>query len=264
MKHSIMCGSFRSGTSICSIIVSKHSEVIYTDELWTYKNTVTVNKKIEKLNNRFPNLVGRPFINKQTLGNGYQNFLNEWKKSKVKNSNDLIQRLLKHSDKDNIKIVGDKVPEYVFNLLTLDKSLNKPKFIMCIRDGRDVIQSQISRYNYFMKLQGHTRPHFWTHSTVEDCISDWRSWFSYMSAWDTNKKNLDYYEIYYPKLVKNPEIVGSELAEFLGVNKEEMSKLFKETINPKKHEAWKKDFPELNSKLPEKWKEMLLKYGFEI
>lgn len=259
-----MCGSFRSGTSICSILLSKHSEIIYTDELWTYRNPIIINKKIDKLDKRYPKLIGRPFIPVSVLQDNYKNFLDEWKNNPIKSGTDLVNRLLKYSPRINSKIYGDKLPEYVFDLELLNKLLKRPKVLMCIRDGRDVIQSQIFRYNYFMKLHGKIGNHFWCHSTVEECIHDWRNWLRYMIAWDSIKDKIDHYEIYYNRLIQEPEKVAKEVAEFLNVNSEEMIKIFQKNIHAKRKNIWKKYHPNMNEKLPESWKQMLEKYGFEI
>ena len=263
MKYSIMCGSFRSGTSICSIILSKHSEILYTDELWAYRSPSVINNKIKRLNDRYPNLVGRPYIQEELLGNNYDSFLQEWRVKPITSTVDLTNRLLKYTPKTNVKIYGDKLPEYIFDLEILQNILDKPKVLTCIRDGRDVIQSQIFRYNYYMKMQGTVGNHFWCHKTVNECISAQRTWLSYMKKWREIKNKIDYYEINYNELISNPEKVGLEIAKFLEVNEKEMKNIFKENIHSKRKNIWKEYLPNINDKLPQEWKSMLKEYGFE-
>lgn len=265
-NYLIICGSFRSGTSITCSILARHSELLLTNELWSFKNIGTINRKISRLREVYPNMGGsKATIAPTTLGDNYENFLQNHAETPIKNTEDLFERLLKFSGKSP-KYVGDKLPEYVLELPSLVERFNRPKILVCIRDGRDVIESQTKRWKYFMDVNGRVGNNWWAKRTIDECIDMPRSWLHYMKVWDNVKHSLnaDYCEVYFRNLANDVESETRKISEFLGINAEETLSLFKTHFKPQAYQAWREKFPEINDKLPQEWKNMLIKYGFEL
>ena len=266
-EHLIIGGCYRSGTSIVTVMLAKHSQVLLTNELWNYRSLDVVNTKLQNLSNKYPYIGDNTStIARDTLGDNFRGFLDSFDRDKITSIYDLYSRLIKFSNKYP-RYCGDKVPEYILDIENITKIYSNSRLIVCIRDGRDVIESQIKRYKYFMDINGTVRNHWWTKRTIEDCINDTgRNWLHYMNVWDITKKNLKvpYYELFYKNLILNPEDEAERLSKFLNIEELELFKIFKSNINSDTYNSWKYTIPNINSKLPSAWKQMLKKYGFEV
>ena len=260
VKNLIIVGSFRSGTSALVEILNKCKEVLITDESWYFSNTKEGTSEFEAkvlrlLNNKLlPE--ERPILTKDKVAN----LNNVLKKTSDKTS--FKDLLLQHNP--NIKLFGDKFPEYIFNLEQINID-HKPKVIMCIRDPRDVIGSQILNYQRLMKQFNSVHQHWWAKATIQECIEMTPSWFDFVSEWKRVKEHkLTYYELNYNALVKNPAMESTRLSIFLNVCPVTLYKSFCRTFRPTNHLKWKQVCPDIDKQLPDSWKNLMREYGFII
>jgi hypothetical protein len=264
IKHLVICGSYRAGTTITARMLSMHSELLITNELCYYHSNAAnhiFNKKIKKVYDNYPNIGKKSCITKNILEENYKSFLdNIMKKYPNIKREKFLKSLLEYSNK-KAKYYGDKLPEYVKELKRLNQEFTKIKVIMCIRDPRDVICSQIRRYE---KLNGKVGVHWWARPTVDECIKMKGSWLSYLEAWNSIKEQVDSYELQYNKVVKDKKKEAERVSSFLGINSKETKAIFTKYFKPVRHQEWIKRFPNINDKLPSKWRSIMKEYGMDI
>jgi hypothetical protein len=263
----VIAGCFRSGTTAMARILSMHPELFITGELITFNsNQGHITNKFQQIKNEYPHIGKCVF--EPTLGNKYEEFIkrlvpgqDRWK---------ILQMIYDMSGKQ-CKYYGDKVPEYVFSLFRLNKTLNKPKVVFCIRDPRDVIDSQLRAYKGLLARHNNNVPpvirrNWWAKERIEDCIympAHERNWLQFMTTWESVKDKLDYIEVNYTHLVNNKK-KPIDIANFLGVDGDAMQEVFGSVFNPVRHENWKKQIPQIDSILPGNWKAMMRRYGFKV
>ena len=259
MKFLIVCGSFRSGTTIVSKMFSQHSELLFTSEVLTFKKNLSLVNSRLRLEDSNMN-AGVKTTLKFNLKENYKLFIDYAAKTPFESMEDFITTLSKWSNKD-FQYYGDKYPEYVLELSKLTKDFKDLKIIFCIRDGRDVIESQIRNY---VTLQDLRRFHYWCVPNIESAVSCSFNWWEAMNAWEEAKQTLklDYYELYYRNLVNNLEQEAINISEFLKIDSNELVNIFKKDFKAPRYQTWKIKYPYINKYLPEKWKVMLLKHGF--
>ncbi len=262
MKHLFILGSFRSGTTAIAEILSKHSECVITSESLIYEDTQTVNRINSILNDFNSNNinVGTAKTFKNNLKQNIKKFKEYCINRKFKSITEFETLMCKLSIKKNIKYIGDKFPEYVFSIQRLNKIYPNSKFIMCIRDPRDVIVSQTQRYRYCIETFGDIGVHWWAKKTIEECINMEYSWLKFIRAWDESKSSIKGYELYYKNLILDKENEALRLAEFLDINADELKVLFKESIYSTKYQIWKRIFPNITDKLPKTWLDRINKW----
>lgn len=267
MNFLVICGSYRSGTTVLAEIFSKHSELIVTSEIGVYKSLNRANNLVNLLNKTEIKGINVGVLTtvRNNLTSNELLFRQKFINHTFKNPIDFYSSLEESSPKQNVKMVGDKYPEYVFDACILKQKYPKMKVLMCIRDGRDVVTSQVN--SYYAKLQSgdNVNNHFWCKPSVKEAINMRNNWLHYLNAWEIYKKCFsDYYEVYYREIVKNPVKEAKKISEYLDVDSLEMEKLFTSIIYDDKYNFYKKSFPNINNSLPENWKSMLKKYGFHI
>jgi len=263
MKNLIICGCFRSGTTILANMLAEHPEIIMTSEMFYYSKEpiakANIAKKIERLYKVYPDF--RPPIPGSLLKDNYKKFLDYFIDRPI-NLSEYKQKLIELSERHNAKYFGDKLPEYTFELYRIAKKFKDAKFIFCIRDPRDVICSQIRYYHYYMDKFGTTKPHWWTKPTIEASIKMERNWLAHMKEWEKAKKdlNLNGYELRYFRLVENKEDEVKQLANFLEVDENKLLEIFSKRFNPYHYKEWEEKFPDITDKLPPEWIKMARKY----
>jgi hypothetical protein len=125
--------------------------------------------------------------------------------------NQMIQTLFQyHCKLDQKKLWINKTPSYVFYLKELIQVFPNLKFIHCIRDGRDVACSVV------------TRP--WGPKSYQDAAKWWK--FSILNARECGRQYpAAYYEVKYEDLLTNTELTLKRLFSFLHVEDESSSLL---------------------------------------
>ena len=130
-------------------------------------------------------------------------------------------------DRKNIskKWICEKTPIHVYQLTRMYKLVNKPKIIIAIRDGRDVVASLFKRYNNFNK-------------SVNRWIDDNLQWINYYNLKNNSNlyNNENFHIIKYESFVSSPTLEIKKICEFIGEEYDEnIFNYKKEQINiPKK------------------------------
>lgn len=264
MKYLVLCGCYRSGTTAVSEILSSHSELFFTSELYLFNNTGLINNRLKKLLNKKGYNAGLKNSVYNNLLSSTDKFIKSTINNPINNLKQYEKRINRFYKKD-YKYIGDKVPEYIFQLLRIKTEIKNVKIIYLIRDGRDVIESQVRGYYRKIKKGHNPNKHFWCARDIDLAIAKHRNWLYYMWVWNRIKKglNISYFELYYRDLVKNQEKTIKRLAKYLKVDEKELIKVFLNKFKPTNYQSWKNK-EKRYSKLPEDWKHCLKDYGFEI
>jgi len=239
MQYLVACGTYRSGTTMLSEILSKHSELVFTSELCTFRGLNYIHDALLRL--KFSNgNIGLQTTLKNNIKDNYVTLLNTF--TRFQYPQDIIDNLIKLSNK-NCNMYGDKFPQYIFDLEYIIPAFKNLKVIMCIRDCREVIESQIKNY---YRLSGFNVP-FWCKPTVKECIKMQSSWLDYMRVWESIKllyKDLNFLEINYKDLVLGKQKTIDRLGNFLNIEKNELQAIADKIINDKTIGMWKNKYPD--------------------
>jgi hypothetical protein len=181
--------------------------------------------------------------------------------------------LIRSFKSPEVTYVGEKLPAYFpkdprccHEIPKIKQRLHKiggaPKVICCVRDGRDVMCSQISRWQVMPPKR---RNKFkWPQPNIKACLDSSSGWLPYMESWERCKNKMDSYEINYDRMIEDPAGEGEKIADFLGVERSTMAEIYKNGFNPPRHHRWKSMIPDVNKQLPKNFLDMLGKYGFEV
>lgn len=262
----LVCGCYRSGTSVISRMLSGHPRLFISNEMLGYQVDHFFNHKVKIAANGWrPGLFGAMNLPEED----YEAFIQELKpQAGTITKPEFVELLRRHTNKPEA-MYGDKLPEYTLYLPELNKILGRPKVVMCLRDARDVISSQIRGFDN-MTANGMSRDeiigsHFWCRDTVEECTAIKQySWLHYMQAWNSAKKDLDYYELCYGDLIGDLEREAAGVAQFFGIEEGPMILAFQEKFRPIRRKTWGQETPDMTKRLPAEWIDMLQRYGFEV
>jgi hypothetical protein len=259
-------------------MLNRHPQLLVTNELMTYRGQGrylgNFRRRLVEMGEKYPHI---GIYRKTFPGEKHLDFFGKLKEMNYQvNWQSVINLLIKHAG-GKYKYYGDKYTTYVFDLREFNLLLKKPKIIMCIRDPRDVLESQLrnmavkrqatSLHKNGLTVEEAMSIHPWIQATVEDCFNPpkkTKTWLDFMKEWEVVKKELDmdYYELYYRNIVADASAEATRVADFLDIDGAPMVEIFERDFKPPRHEVWKEALPDINNKLPESWKQMMKKYGF--
>jgi len=228
LNYYLICGPYRSGSTILSEMLNQHSQIVCTNELnyfsLNYKHMNTKLTLVDSpLNVSVPPICITSEDNKQYM-------INYWRQ-------------------ENTLCYCDKYPVYVFRLEDIIKLYPNIKIIFLVRKPEDVLMSQvISYYNYYR--QGTEDDHYWARSSIQEVINVSICWADFVSKWIKTEKNFDYIEIKYETLLDNISVIS----DFLCVNNKELDNIITNTFKPIYHNA--------SIDLPEEWQQLKLQIGY--
>lgn len=253
MNTIVLCGCFCSGTTVAARMLNRHPEIIVTMELETFSG-----QRLDHVIGRLRTNQGRVFEDSHL---DTKAFVNAVLKSTTL-TNRTILRLLEEYKEPQVRWYGDKLPAYALNLGRVTRVAGRPKVICCIRDARDVMESQV-RYYHRWVFQNMAPAH-WMRETIEQSLKD-ETWLMYMQRWESFKMTtrLPWYELIYDNVTEDIEREAIRVAEFVGVETELMVRIFRGMFCPRGGQ-WKTTYPNLNTLLPRAWIEMMLRYGFQL
>jgi hypothetical protein len=267
VRDLIICGCYRSGTTALAEVLSYHPQLVVTNEMWYYYTDHRIdgfNEKLKRLYDLSLKSNKRHFITDGSLTDNYNDFLKTIISQYPRiNKNYFKNLLIQYSGKKPL-YYGDKLPEYTFYINEFNKVYNKPKFIMCIRDPRDVMCSQLRRYKQLTAKFGSKKQHWWANATIKECINMNRNWYKYIQEWDSVKGRVDSYEVRYHNIIKDINKEARGLADFLGISYEPLKKVWLSKFNPSINNEWKRTYPNINKQLPTKWLKLMEQYGIEV
>jgi hypothetical protein len=159
----------------------------------------------------------------------------------------------------DVKLIGDKCPiTYLQNMLLFAKKFPAAKFIISIRDGRDVIASQIRGYYRWPPGDPDHADH-WMKKSVEEAQDLWLN-VSKLTIQRLNQIDAERVFIFkYEDAALNPSKFEKDLSLFLGVDIHDVSAYFK----PVNIGKWKESHPHMMNELTEDFKSMLRRFNYE-
>jgi len=280
----IICGSARSGTTVLSRMIREHSQAFITMEGLQYSHNPNnfrnflgyINNAIAKYKecevddlNRPQDRLGITIMDCKREGRSKQTIRaleekqNQWTvEDRLSSLDDFWDIILEEEE----IIYGDKRPEYIHELDFISSVWENAKFICAIRDPRDIWLSQVR--NYKNKVAQEKRPHFWMEPTIEDAIySDIQvgqgmNAIERMKTWESQREELDFLEVQYEKLCLVPEIILKKLSEFLNISLSGLERTYNKYFEPTHFQVWRNEIPDINEKIPEKYRMVMAKYGY--
>jgi len=148
--------------------------------------------------------------------------------------------------------IGDKVPrEYLYGWHIYRQHFPKAKLIVCLRDGRAVIASQIRKYH-----QEKVR-HDWAAPDVITAQELWLTAAAFLTAVETFP---DIHIVKYEEAVKDPEKMVNKIGHFLGIGDLDITG---HHYRPVHLESWKEELPDIEMYLTDQFKMYLDYYGYK-
>ena len=259
----IICGSGRSGTTLMVNLLNAHPDILATNELNTFGNLDNTYSKLSNENSGVYNFIAlHKSIDRIKMAEKVRTMGNDLSPMDV-------LTLFDEYVKVPYKIYCDKNPGYSTHMNEVMKKAGRnSKVIVCLRDPRDVICSQVK----YTQMKPEERPRSWngnlpgwTADSVDSAIKS-RYWMNYMEPLDTwinanPQLSSNIYLLKYSDLVCNHLRVMNDLSVFLGLpNLKQV--LEKVTIDTRGYDQWKTMFPDI--KLPNDIISMMNKYGLEV
>jgi hypothetical protein len=232
-----VCGYPKSGTTLLTLLLDGHKEILlYPEEI---KYFATVKPKI-LLHDKRLNLLNNSGANRPTCGvQNYQSgkrdysFIDPTKYierleslvSQAKSDKELFYAIYENwadfqknpVNIDEVKYISEKTPKNEFNYLTLKKWFPDSKFIHIVRDPRDNFLSYSKK---FPKM------------TLLNFVEIWKRSTKHGLAYSKNSPN-DYLLVHYEDLVANTSETMEKISSFLSI---EFSELL--THPTRNNDAW--------------------------
>ena len=268
-KFFIVTGCYRSGTTALARVLNYNPDIVCLNEFQLFESGFNSYEAIEdeyKGRKHYIPVKDR-FLNREAF------CLEALGISKIRPQK-VAELLAKHRT-PTPKIVGDKLPGYVFGLNDKMERIKKvfgeyPRVIFCLRDPRAVIESQIRNYWKYRLVDNQTHKQAMVSTYVRPdlirCLSQWPTWFDYLAAWDSFKTMYDcpYFEFKYEDFTPPSEKVLVDLSNYLSVDLEELKKSFTDLYGVQQvTHSWKEVFPQMTDFLPKYWLRLMERYGYE-
>lgn len=273
----IVTGCPRSGTTALQYVLNKHRHNFVLNEFAVYwpglhsKATQQLKDQIFGYSDFAPHYVDRPYklADDDTASLIYKcggreaivklyGFL---KGRSPKEIADGLFRAAVTNSRQELSVYGDKQPmasmHLGFKVLRfIESQYPKAKVIVCIRDGRDVIASQVRNY----KAGGR---HHWM---TDDIGQAQKMWLDQMKQWEAVSPSLSLkrWEIRYEQFCASPPSTMAMLEEALGFkySPEEKAQAI-EFFRPTHQGAWREELPDLENYLSEDFKQCLSRWSYK-
>ena len=162
---------------------------------------------------------------------------------------------------DPVQVYGDKMPiVYLDRMEEIVTEYPGVRFLITLRDGRDVVASQVRHYH--AAVAAGRQPERWMRPTVEEAEHRWlgaaRKWLSLRS--DPPAPCL---EVRYEKATRNPERTVHSICNFVGMEyREEDFAEFLVTYQPVHIESWRDELPDIEKHLSDDFLDTLRQLGY--
>ena len=161
-----------------------------------------------------------------------------------------------------VEVYGDKMPfKYLANMREIADQYPDAKFLIILRDGRDVIASQIR--HHASSITSRLKPERWMQPTVQKAEYLWlrsaRTWLELRS--DPPAPCL---ELRYEQAAQSPETMAKKICDFVGTayREEEFGK-FLEQYRPLRIDTWREEIDDLEDQLSGEFLDALGQLGYE-
>ena len=270
MQSIFMCGCFRSNTSISAYILDHHPRILMSNELCLHSMPLMNQRLMWCTKRRYinPELPHKRFLRDEgdNLSLNHVKLYHKIRSQKGNIDFPTFVEWIKDCKSPEVDLIGEKSPSFLEGKPVHDhtgiyekfEAFGPVKVICCIRDGRDVICSQVKRWHY--TLPHRRAEHRWQRPTVDACLKGKMTWYHYMASWERWKSNtnLPWFELHYGRLIEDMPTEVTKLAEFLGVDAEPLQGAFQQHFKPVSE--WREENPAM--KLPDEWKKMLELHNF--
>lgn len=238
LQHIIIGGSPRSGSTALTELLAHQKSIFVTNEFGIYNHWDDLNKweAFEKAKD-FSSFRAneKSFANKGVdLDKFLQTVIDEKMSGK-----DVFCWI-----KENIpsKFYGDKCPmSYLENISVHSEKFPNAKFIITMRDGRDVITSQIANFQRVGKAA------HWMHPTIEEAEYLWL---------DCVKKTMEHLNDVRVLLWKYEDTTLEELSDFIGSNIVNYNDMFQT------RSTWQESHVNMMDRLSNEFKEYLERFEY--
>lgn len=160
-----------------------------------------------------------------------------------------------------LEIYGDKMPyKYLCTMNTVADHFPKAKFLITVRDGRDVVASQILRYHEAVRAGN--KPEHWMQPTVEKAEY---LWLQSARTWLELRPNppLPCLEVRYEQATRDPTSLARSICEFTGMNyREEEFRTFARKYRPVHVAKWQEEGLDLENRLSSEFLDALEQLGY--
>lgn len=254
-NHLIITGAPRSGTTALAQLLGQQNRVFVMNEVGIYDDWENKYKWRNFINSKdWINFIANDIIFK-SHGIDLYDFRELVLINKF-SGEDIFEWL--HNTLD-VDIIGDKCPiTYLQNMLVFKNKFPNAKFIIVVRDGRDVIASQIRSY-YKWPPGSLDHADHWMKPTIKLAQSVWldinKLTVVRLNQIDSNRLFFFRYE----DAVNTPKKFEVEISEFLGVDICNISDYFKPTNIGK----WKETHPNMMEELSADFKSMLKRFEYD-
>ena len=160
-----------------------------------------------------------------------------------------------------LSIYGDNMPgAYLKHLGAIAELYPKAKILVTIRDGRDVVASQVRHYhNSDRPIENQD----WRAATVEEASP---LWLRYMKTWERWRSEIAvdrWMEVRYEEATSDPSSMVRAILELMGVEyvESEFAEFFS-FYRPVHVGTWRQTLPNLERELSDEFKEMLDRWGY--
>ncbi|HJN66929.1 MAG TPA: sulfotransferase [Pirellulales bacterium] len=162
---------------------------------------------------------------------------------------------------NRVQVYGDKMPYvYLARMEELANQFPGVRFLLTLRDGRDVVASQVRQY-YSAAAAG-VEPERWMRPTIQEAEHLWlrsaRIWLSLRSA-----PPAPCLEIPYEQATRNPENTVRSICDFVGMEYcEEDFAEFLVTYQPVHIDSWRDELPDIENHLSDDFLDALEQLGY--
>jgi hypothetical protein len=177
-------------------------------------------------------------------------------------SNEATKNWLLDSLVNPVHIYGDKMPyKYLSNMHEIIARYPKVKFLITLRDGRDVVASQIRKYN--AAIDNGSTPSHWMKATVKEAEYLWlrsaKKWLNLRS--DPPAPCL---EIRYEDAVQSPLELACNICDFTGIEyKEQDFNQFKQRYRAVNINSWREEIKDIEEQLSNEFLVALNQLGYK-
>ncbi len=258
------CG--RSGTTILQRLLNDDKRIFCGEELGIF-----IFPSLDDHWKRIVNLVNRD-VDKERFNNEKAHFA--LKGLDIKEYAEICRRYRASTEKclnllnlyidevmGSVVLLGDKMPmEYIELGKEISEKYEKLKFIICTRDGRAIMASQIREHKKYM--EGKARSTYWHSPDIKDAQKLWLSFMpkqrEFMNAIDPDR----ILEIRYEQAVENPLQTRDRIYDFLNlkINNNVGDWNF---YKPTHIKSWREELPSIQSCLDRDFKNLLKEWGYD-
>jgi hypothetical protein len=254
LEHIIITSAPRSGSTPLAKLLGRQKDLFVTNELGTYDDWDNPNK--------WKNYIGsKDWINftaNKPIFEAHNLDLYKFRQNVIDNRLGGKQIFRWMLDNTNVKLLGDKCPiTYLRNMPMFATKFPNAKFIIVIRDGREVVASQIRGYHKWPPGDPDHAPH-WMKKNIESAQYLWLNISQIIIKTKSIIPEKRLLVFRYEEAVSSPKDFCEKLSYFLGAEIKNINDYFKATnLN-----RWQKDHPNMMEQLSIEFKDVLDYLGY--